>query len=259
MEETVTRPSVSVVDGQTDIPFRRLGHSRRRQPCSAAQLGLGVILLLVVAGLAVQGWFLLQLHWRLEAVGAPLQDKDAEHWEQLLHEWKPKQDKPAAHLTGADFSWIGSGGPLRWETKLGLAFLRGLSYQDGALVVAQAGYYYIYSKVQLSGTGCSQELTGCLPITHGLYKRTASYPEEVELLVNRRSRCGQAEGSQVVVDFASSFLHKRDGEKQESPTSLLLALISKKHKVTKRFEVWPELGGGCRDDFEEPPQLQSFP
>lgn len=73
MEETVARPSVFVVDGQTDIPFRRLGHSRRRQPCSAAQLGLGLMLLLLVAGLAVQGWFLLQLHWRLEEIGAPLQ------------------------------------------------------------------------------------------------------------------------------------------------------------------------------------------
>ena len=73
MEETVARPSVFVVDGQTDIPFRRLGHSRRRQPCSAAQLGLGLVLLLLVAGLAVQGWFLLQLHWRLEAVSGPLQ------------------------------------------------------------------------------------------------------------------------------------------------------------------------------------------
>ena len=66
---------------------------------------------------------------------------------------------------------------------------------------------------------------------------------------------------QVVVDFAFSFLHKRDGGKQESPTSLLLALISKKHKVMKRFEVWPELGGGgwWGGDFEEPPHLQSFP
>ena len=73
MEETVVKPSVFVVDGQTDIPFRRLGCSRKRQPCSATQLGLGLVLLLVVAGLAVQGWFLLQLHWRLEAVGGPLQ------------------------------------------------------------------------------------------------------------------------------------------------------------------------------------------
>ena len=116
--------------------------------------------------------------------------------------------------TGADFSLTGREGPLRWETKLGLAFLRGLSYRDGALVVAQAGYYYIYSKVQLGGMGCSQGLTGCLPITHGLYKRTASYPEEVELLVNRRSRCGRAEGSQVWWDssFLSGVVHLDVGD-----------------------------------------------
>ncbi|XFG02332.1 PREDICTED: tumor necrosis factor ligand superfamily member 14-like [Capra hircus] len=203
MEETVARPSVFVVDGQTDIPFRRLGHSRRRQPCSAAQLGLGLMLLLVVAGLAVQGWFLLQLHWRLEAVSGPLQKCKTLGAAATRAEAQARQTSSTPHR-GADFSRTGKEGPLRWKTKLGLAFLRGLSYRDGALVVAQAGYYYIYSKVQLGGTGCSQGLTGCLPITHGLYKRTASYPEEVELLVNRRSRCGRADGSQVWWD--SSFL-----------------------------------------------------
>lgn len=72
MEETVVRPSVFVVDGQTDIPFTRLGSRRLRQPCSAARLGLGLLLLLLVAGLAVQGWFLLQLHWRLGEMVASL-------------------------------------------------------------------------------------------------------------------------------------------------------------------------------------------
>ncbi|XP_020772456.2 tumor necrosis factor ligand superfamily member 14 [Odocoileus virginianus] len=204
MEETVVKPSVFVVDGQTDIPFRRLGCSRKRQPCSATQLGLGLMLLLVVAGLAVQGWFLLQLHWRLEAVGAPLQDKGAEPWELMLQERKPQQHSPAAHLTGANFSLTGSSDPLLWETKLGPTFLRGLCYRDGALVVTQAGYYYIYSKVQLGGKRCSQESSSCLPITHGLYMRTASYPEELELLVSRQSLLRQAGSSQVWWD--SSFL-----------------------------------------------------
>ena len=94
---------------------------------------------------------------------------------------------PLSPSAGANSSLTGSGGPLLWETKLGLAFLRGLTYRDGALVIAQAGYYYIYSKVQLGGVGCPQGLTGSLPITHGLYKRTARYPEELELLVSRRS------------------------------------------------------------------------
>lgn len=72
MEETVVRPSVFVVDGQTDIPFTRLGPSRRRKTCSAARLGLALLLLLLVAGMAVQGWFLLQLHQRLGQMVTPL-------------------------------------------------------------------------------------------------------------------------------------------------------------------------------------------
>lgn len=65
MEETVVRPSVFVVDGQTDIPFRRLERKPQRLPCSAARLGLVLLLLLLMTGLALQGWFLLHLHWRL--------------------------------------------------------------------------------------------------------------------------------------------------------------------------------------------------
>ncbi|XP_007115822.2 tumor necrosis factor ligand superfamily member 14 [Physeter macrocephalus] len=204
MEETVVRPSVFVVDGQTDIPFTRLGHSHRRQPCSAARLGLGLLLLLLATGVAVQGWFLLQLHWRLEVIAAPLQDRGAGSRDQLVQDRRPQRANPAAHLTGANSSLTGSGGPLLWETKLGLAFLRGLTYRNGALVIAQAGYYYIYSKVQLGGVGCPQGLTGGLPITHGLFKRTARYPEELELLVSRRSPCGRASSLQVWWD--SSFL-----------------------------------------------------
>lgn len=194
------QPSVFVVDGQTDIPFTRLGSSRQRQPCSSARLGLALLLLLLVAGLAVQGWFLLQLHWRLREMVAPLPERDAGAWEQLIQ--------------GANSSLTGSGGPLLWETKLGLAFLRNLRYRDGALVTARAGYYYIYSKVQLGGVGCPQGLTGVLPITHGLYKRTPRYPEELELLVSRRSPCGRGTSPRVWWDssFLGGVVHLDAGE-----------------------------------------------
>ncbi|XP_029774528.1 tumor necrosis factor ligand superfamily member 14 [Suricata suricatta] len=215
MEETVVRPSVFVVDGQTDIPFTRLGHSRRqRRPCSAAQLGLGLLLLLLVAGLAVQGWFLLQLHRRLGEMVTPGLDGQTESWKQLTEERRSHQANPAAHLTGANASLTGSGGPLLWETRLGLAFLRGLGYRDGSLVIARAGYYYIYSKVQLGGAGCPQGLAGGLPVTHGLYKRTPRYPEELELLVSRRSPCGRAAGARVWWDssFLGGVVHLDAGE-----------------------------------------------
>ncbi|XP_035976541.2 tumor necrosis factor ligand superfamily member 14 [Halichoerus grypus] len=214
MEDTVVRPSVFTVDGQTDIPFTRLGRKRRRRPCSAAQLGLGLLLLLLAAGLAVQGWFLLQLHLRLGAMVTPLPDGDAESWKQLTQERRSHQANPAAHLTGANSSLTGSGGPLLWETKLGLAFLRGLSYREGSLVIARAGYYYIYSKVQLGGVGCPQGLSSSLPITHGLYKRTPRYPEELELLVSRRSPCGRATNPRVWWDssFLGGVVHLDEGE-----------------------------------------------
>nr|XP_058137967.1 tumor necrosis factor ligand superfamily member 14 isoform X1 [Dasypus novemcinctus] len=234
MEEVIVRPSVFVVDGQSDIPFARLERRRRRRPYSAAWVGLGLLLLLLGAGLAVEGWFLLQVHWRLGEIGARLpprvcgwlgrrpspwlplhfQDGDARSWEQLVQERRSHQTSPAAHLTGANSSLMRSGGPLLWETQLGLAFLRGLGYRNGALVTSRAGYYYIYSKVQLGSVDCPRGLAGNLPITHGLYKRTARYPKELELLVSRRSRCGRSGGARVWWDssFLGGLVHLEAGE-----------------------------------------------
>ncbi|KAM5189387.1 tumor necrosis factor ligand superfamily member 14 isoform 4-T4 [Callospermophilus lateralis] len=215
MEETVVRPSVFVVDGQTDIPFRRLGPSHRRQCCSPARLSLALLLLLLGAALAVQGWFLLQLHWRLGEVVTRLPVSGAGSWQShLLCHGRSPQANPAAHLTGANASLTGSGGPLLWETQLGLAFLRGLNYSNGALVTTEAGYYYVYSKVQLGGIGCPQGPTGGLPITHGLYKRTPRYPKELELLVSRRSPCGRANSFRLWWDssFLGGVVHLDAGE-----------------------------------------------
>lgn len=69
--ECVVQPSVFVVDGQTDIPFRRLGQNHRRWHCGIVQVSLALMLLLG-AGLATQGWFLLRLHQRLGDIVAHL-------------------------------------------------------------------------------------------------------------------------------------------------------------------------------------------
>lgn len=121
---------------------------------------------------------------------------------------------PLSPSPGANFSLTSSGGPLLWESKLGLAFLRNLHYQEGALVIVQAGYYYIYSKVQLGGVGCPKGLARGLPITHGLYKRTPRYPEELELLVSRQSPCEQGTDSRVWWDssFLGGVVHLDAGE-----------------------------------------------
>ncbi|XP_076788153.1 tumor necrosis factor ligand superfamily member 14 isoform X2 [Arvicanthis niloticus] len=197
--ESVVQPSVFVVDGQTDIPFRRLGQNNKRRHCGTVQVSLALLLLLG-AVLAAQGWFLLRLNQRLGDIVAHLPDGGKGSWEKLIQ--------------GANASLISIGGPLLWETRLGLAFLRGLTYHDGALVTTEAGYYYVYSKVQLSGVGCPQGLANGLPITHGLYKRTSRYPKELELLVSRRSPCGRANSSRVWWDssFLGGVVHLEAGE-----------------------------------------------
>ncbi|KAM5238724.1 tumor necrosis factor ligand superfamily member 14 [Ctenodactylus gundi] len=214
MDDAGVLPSVFVVDGQTDIPFRRLGPRRRTQHCHPAWVGLALGLLLLGVVLAAQGWFLLQLHQRLREVAARLPDQDVGSGDALMQERRSRKANPAAHLTGANSSLTGSGGPLLWESQLGLAFLRGLGYHDGALVAAKAGHYYIYSKVQLGGMGCPQGLAGGRPVTHGLYKRTPRYPKELELLVSRRSPCGRASSSRVWWDssFLGGVVHLEAGE-----------------------------------------------
>ncbi|XP_037360146.1 tumor necrosis factor ligand superfamily member 14 isoform X2 [Talpa occidentalis] len=180
MEETVVQPSVFVVDGQTNIPFTRLGPRKGKQSCSAAQLSLGLLLLLLLAGMAVQGWFLMQLHVRVGEMARPLPVSGARDYQTYL------QNKPAAHLTGANLS---TEGPVLWETQRGLAFLKDFSYRNGSLVVQHAGYYYIYSKVQMADNNCPNY---ALSITHALHLRTPRYPEELELLVNVQSHCRTA-------------------------------------------------------------------
>ncbi|XP_007951885.1 LOW QUALITY PROTEIN: tumor necrosis factor ligand superfamily member 14-like [Orycteropus afer afer] len=239
MENTAVRPSVFVVDGQTDIPFRRLGRGCQRQAFSAARLGLGLLLLLLGTGLAVQGWFLLQLHRRLEEMGARLPVGDAGSWEQLVQGESPQPWSPAAHLTGANASLMGKGGLLLWETQLGLAFLRGLDYRNGALVMSQAGYYYIYSKMQLGGVGCPRGLASSLPITHGLYKLTPCYPKELELLVSWRSPvCGQWSVNPHVwwdSSFMAGMVHLEAGEE-------VVVRVLYEHVVRLQDRTWSYFG-----------------
>ncbi|KAG8519027.1 Tumor necrosis factor ligand superfamily member 14 [Galemys pyrenaicus] len=186
MEETVVQPSVFVVDGQTTIPFRRLAPKKGKQSCSAAQLSLGLLLLLLLAGMAVQGWFLLQLHSR---VGKMISPQPVNH--------SHLQNKPAAHLIGTNFSVVN---PVLWETHLGMAFLKDFSYHNGALVVRHSGYYYIYSRVHVANMNRSKE---SLAIQHGLYQRTPRYPEELELLFNQHSLCGRTASSPPWLDSSS--------------------------------------------------------
>lgn len=187
MEEPAVRPSVFVVDGQTDVPFRRLEASGRKAWCSATCLSLGLLLGLLVAGLVVQGYFLLQLYWRVGEMASPLSDQETGSEEKWLHERNTMDYKPVAHLIGTNFSLQNDKSPLLWDTNQGMAFMRGFYYKAGSLIVRRTGYYYIYSQVQLANRGCPK---AGYSFSHGIYLRSSTYPEvELGLLKGRNTPC----------------------------------------------------------------------
>ncbi|XP_038596329.1 tumor necrosis factor ligand superfamily member 14 [Tachyglossus aculeatus] len=213
MEEQIVHPSVFVVDGQQDLPFAPPRLSKRRT-CQWTQLALGILVLLALIGVASEAYFLLGLHRNLKGISAQMASGDHSSLEKMVQERKSQQDKPAAHLTGANYSLVGESG-LLWEPSLGLAFLHSMSYHEGSLICTHPGYYFVYSKVQLGDISCSSgRRDGDTFITHGLYKRTPRYPEEMELMINRRPYCDRP-GNELWWDnsFLGGIVHLEEEEK----------------------------------------------
>ncbi|XP_042308811.1 tumor necrosis factor ligand superfamily member 14 [Sceloporus undulatus] len=185
MEARVGQPSVFVVDApQRDVPFVPpvpKGQKKWRH----AQLLLWVFMLLMLAGLAIQGYFLLS--FRKELAKATAQEEaEAPNFEKLVQGQRPPTKKPAAHLTLGVLADTARNGALLWEDHKGLAFIQGMNYKDGSLICNKSGYYYIYSKLFLGNSSC---LTTHQMVTHGVYKRTPRYLKEIPLLTNTILSC----------------------------------------------------------------------
>ncbi|KAK3516065.1 hypothetical protein QTP70_004016 [Hemibagrus guttatus] len=64
------------------------------------------------------------------------------------------QHAPAAHLIGK--MQDGKVKTLKWESRHGRAFTKGILYRDGGLQVNETGHYFIYSHVEFLSKGCKQ-------------------------------------------------------------------------------------------------------
>uniref|UniRef100_A0A8C3SQF5 TNF superfamily member 14 n=1 Tax=Chelydra serpentina TaxID=8475 RepID=A0A8C3SQF5_CHESE len=130
MGDGVVYPSVFVVDGQQHgVPFVP-PMRRKRRVCWHSQLFLASLVILALAGVATEGYFLIRFQKELE---------------------KATSQKPAAHVLGAAFTTSGNGS-LQWEHSKDWAFLHDMRYQGGSLICIKSGYYYIYSKIHLMKT-----------------------------------------------------------------------------------------------------------
>ncbi|XP_046336850.2 lymphotoxin-alpha-like [Haliotis rufescens] len=86
--------------------------------------------------------------------------------------------KPAAHLAiNRTHQYTDAYVTLHWKNTTGSTCLEnGMTYQDGAIIVPQGGYYFTYSQIVYSGSGTQELDYG--RIIHAVVKQKASELEE---------------------------------------------------------------------------------
>nr|XP_033779889.1 tumor necrosis factor ligand superfamily member 14 [Geotrypetes seraphini] len=198
MADNMVYPSVFIVDGQAGsypfVPPRR----RKRRSCSLAYLVLTLLVLLALAGVAVQAYFLKQFQDELERASFQLSDGINSSVAKVVQDRTVKEEKkPAAHVIGAVYTQNTSGEEaLLWEHKQGLAFLHQVDYRNGHFHCRKPGHYFIYSKIQFGELKCESHNKESLILIHGIYKKIPSYPQEMALMVNNKPYCNRKDSDQ---------------------------------------------------------------
>ncbi|XP_044299635.1 tumor necrosis factor ligand superfamily member 14 [Varanus komodoensis] len=187
MEHNIRYPSVFVVDAPQQNPPFVLPVYKSQKKWQHGKLLLGILLVLMLAALAIQAYYLICFRKELDKAAA--QAEAGATYEKSVQGHTPTAEKPAAHLTlGASIS-AAANGALLWEHKKGVAFLREMGYKGGSLICNKSGHYYVYSNLFLGHSDCPVTHQSYLFVTHTIYKRTSQYPEEMELLTNSIPYC----------------------------------------------------------------------
>ncbi|XP_078090781.1 tumor necrosis factor ligand superfamily member 14-like [Mustelus asterias] len=186
MGDNYVYPSIFVVDGQTDtVPFAT---STKRKKLTFAHKFLLMLVLLALIGDGFGAFYLWRLRSDVQEFSSMfLANKNTSLIVGSLQD-KIFRDstKPAAHVTGCNCSASGYD-RLQWEHNKGFAFLRGIDYKEGALVIKKSGHYFIYSKILLGEITCGVERNGFLKQT--VFKEGAAYPQPIELMAVRKFFC----------------------------------------------------------------------
>ncbi|XP_069089409.1 tumor necrosis factor ligand superfamily member 14 [Pleurodeles waltl] len=186
MDPAVCYPSVFVVDRQVHpIPVVK----KPKPKPSLLQTLVVLLVLLALAGLAIEAYFLRGFQEDLKALTSQLSKRVNASFEKMIQDKKWKSGKPAAHVTGAENTTSGQEA-LLWEPMLGDAFLYEIGYEPtkGSLVFNRAGRYYLYSKIQLGKSSC-KDVDKQQSLTHRIYKTTPRYFEKIDLMMNVKPYC----------------------------------------------------------------------
>ncbi|XP_039984881.1 tumor necrosis factor ligand superfamily member 6 [Xiphias gladius] len=163
-------------------------------PCLA--LIVLLLFLLVFAALGFEAYQIYNLQTELREMRETTPEtefnaaqKQIGLYESELH-GEDKDNRPAAHVIGRIQKEVFHR-TLRWESKVGQAFISGgVSYliEDGGLQVNESGLYHIYSRVELIFKNCSPKSS----FVHSVFvRRTGHSPPLTLMEAHRAGFCSQ--------------------------------------------------------------------
>ncbi|XP_041033248.1 tumor necrosis factor ligand superfamily member 14-like isoform X2 [Carcharodon carcharias] len=171
MGDSYAYPSVFVVDGRTDtVPFAT---SAKQKNLTFTHKFLLMLVLLALIGDGLGAFYL----WRLRS--------DVQQFSSMFLAAK-NTSLMVGSIQGCNCSAY-EYGRLQWAHNRGIAFLRGIDYKEGALVIKKSGHYFIYSKILLGEISCNDDKNGFLKQT--VFKEGAAYPQPIELMAVRKFFC----------------------------------------------------------------------
>ncbi|MBN3323463.1 TNF14 factor, partial [Atractosteus spatula] len=211
-DPSVVYPSVFVVDGKTSATFPP---DPRKKRTGTAQTLLFVLLILVLLGILIEGYFIFQLWTRnsekdkisINENSPQKSIQDENEIKSIQAEWDQK--KPKAHVTGCNCN-ASKEGKMFWESVNGDAFTHEIDYKDGSLVIKTEGFYFIYSKIFYGQLDCKTSAKGTFK--HGVYKSTQRYPGDLELMSSKRYHCRNDKEDMLDNSFLGGIYHLTEGD-----------------------------------------------
>ncbi|XP_036963363.1 tumor necrosis factor ligand superfamily member 14-like [Acanthopagrus latus] len=194
-------------DSQAD--YANVPSGKKRRWTTTTQKILFLLVGLNMLGLVVQRWLIYSLHEKMEVLSLCMSRSVCQNLSdpqqsvqqgvttispvglnvtessEILDPTDPDQQRPLAHLTGANIMSAGGNNinVLQWRHSGGESLLSNMAYSNGRLLVQKTGYYYIYSKVTVNA---AQE---CSPILHRVLSVTSVYDKPIELMRSKSLHC----------------------------------------------------------------------
>ncbi|XP_038650901.1 tumor necrosis factor ligand superfamily member 6-like [Scyliorhinus canicula] len=159
------------------VPTLKRGKKDWQKVCTVMIL---ILTFIILASLVLGAFYLFQLQKKLDKI-KQVQDGEGEQAKIVGSAGINKPTEIVAHLTGMNV--IKSSTTLVWDSVKGLAFVQGVSHSAEELIIIEAGYYLIYTKVYFRGQECQSDML----LEHTVLKRSDRYPVAIEIMKTRNS------------------------------------------------------------------------